>query len=117
MKSEVCGCAVTSDVMSSSGGDLNESTLSTVQVNKKGHLTLINPLAAQVDFPIDSSFSRQGEFLYVLSGGSETGDEDPAICVYNVDGECTLAKIECVTDGLPNFGVTENGVVGLALYM
>ena len=119
MKSEVCGCAVISNAISglSDGSSGASPGLSTVQVNKKGHLTLINPLAAQVGFPIDSSFSRQGEFLYVLSSVEGTMDNDPAICVYSVDGECTLAKIECVTDGLPNFGVTENGVVGLALYM
>mmetsp|Transcript_1323 Transcript_1323/g.3126 ORF Transcript_1323/g.3126 Transcript_1323/m.3126 type:complete len:501 (+) Transcript_1323:167-1669(+) len=113
--SEVCGCAVTSNQVTQSA-DLFFGTLSTVQVNKKGHLSLIDPLAGDVTYPLDSSFSRQGDFLYVLSGGGDNNDQ-PAIYIYGVDGECTLTEIGFITDGLPTSDLTYHGVVGLALYM
>ena len=118
MKSDVCGCAVTSNVMTLNSNDNTsvEGTLSTVQVNKKGHLSLIDPIATEISWPLDSAFSHQGNFLYVLSGGTG-GSDQPGIYIYGVDGECTLTEIGVIEDGLPAFDLTMNGVVGLALYM
>lgn len=62
-------------------------------------------------FPIDSSFSSDGDYFYVLGGST------PAVYVYEVN-DCNITEIQVQTEGvaLPGQDLNVSGVAGLAIF-
>ena len=86
------GCAFTTNIGS--------SLISSLSVNNST-ITLINGVAAELNNPIDFSFSFGGKYLYALSTCRTSGGQT-SINVYDVINNCGLNQIQVISDGLPS---------------
>jgi 6-phosphogluconolactonase (cycloisomerase 2 family) len=90
------------------------ASLSTIAVTPDGN-SLIKSVAASLAAPTDISFSPDQKYIYALSTGAGTEEEQPKIYAYRVNSGCDLQEIQVIDEGLPTIFTTRNGMAGLTV--
>jgi hypothetical protein len=113
--SEKTGCTFVTDAFGddSAGPGTGVGSVTSFRVTDS-NIELIESGASVLDAPLDLTFSKDDEYLYVLSTAGNDPMGQPSIYVYKVDSEsCGIVQVQTITDGLPNVLSTVFGVVGL----